>query len=122
MIQTEGMEETLNRILNDPDSMAQILSMARSFGMGRESEPSPPPEPMSKDPFFMDEGMLLQMMQLFQVMQQTDPRQDALVCALRAYLSPERQKKLDRAVELARLTKLAGVAFGKGGLFGGKVG
>ncbi len=122
MIQTEGMEETLNRILNDPDSMAQILTMARSFGMGRESETPPSPEPTSKDPFFMDEGMMFQMMQLFQVMQQTDPRQEALLCALRAYLSPERQMKLDRAAELARLTKLAGVAFGKGGLFGKGVG
>lgn len=109
----------LNRILNDPDSMAQILSMARSFGMGRESEspPTPPPEP--KEVPFMDEGMIFQMMQLFQHMQQRDPRQEALLGALRAYLAPERQKKLDRAMELARLTKLAGFAFGQGGLFGG---
>lgn len=122
MIQTEGMEEALNRILNDPDSMTQILSMARSFGMGQESEPSRPSPPPTRDPFPMDEGMLLQMMQLFQQMQQTDPKQDALLCALRAYLAPERQKKLDRAMELARLTRLAGFAFGSGGLFGGKVG
>ena len=113
------MEEQLNRILNDPDSMAQILSMARSFGMGQESEPSGPSAPPARDLFSMDEGMLLQMMQIFQAMQQTDPRQDALLCALRAYLAPERQKKLDRAMELARLTKLAGIAFGPGGLFGG---
>lgn len=120
MIQTEGMEETLNRILGDPDSMAQILSMARSFGMGQESGPSPVSEPPpARDPFSMDEGMLFQMMQLVYQMQQTDPRQEALLCALRAYLAPERQKKLDRAVELARLTRLAGVAFGSGGLFGG---
>ena len=102
----------LNRILNDPDSMAQILSMARSFGMGRESEPPPAPEPTAKDPFFMDGGMLLKMMQLFRVMEHSDPKQDALLCALRAYLAPERQEKLDRAVELARLTRLAGAALG----------
>lgn len=116
------MEEQLNRILNDPDSMAQILSMARSFGMGQESEASLPPTPPSRDSFFMDEGMLLQMMQIFQQLQQRDPRQEALLGALRAYLAPERQKKLDRAMELARLTKLAGLALGPGGLFGGKVG
>ena len=68
----------------------------------------------------MDEGMLLQMMQIFQQMQQTDPRQDALLCALRAYLAPERQRKLDRAMELARLTKLAGLALGPGGLLGNR--
>ncbi len=122
MITTEGMEEQLNRILNDPDSMAQILSMARSFGMGQESEPSRPSTPPPRDLFSMDEGMILQMMQIFQQLQQRDPRQEALLCALRAYLSPERQKKLDRAMELAQLTKLAGIALGPGGLFGGKVG
>ena len=119
MIQTEGMEETLQRILNDPDSMAQILTMARSFGMGQESEPPPTADSPTKDPFFMDEGMMFRMMQMFQAMQQTDPRQDALLGALRAYLAPERQRKLDRAMELARVMKLAGVAFGKGGVFGG---
>ena len=112
MIQTEGMEETLNRILSDPDSMAQILSMARSFGVGRESEEPPASEVPPMGSFVMDEGMLFQMMQLFRAMQQTDPKQDALLGALRVYLSPERQKKLDRAAELARLTKLAGIAFG----------
>ncbi len=122
MIQTEGMEEQLNRILNDPNTMAQILSMAQSFGMGQESEPSRPSTPFPRDLFSMDEGMLLQMMQIFQQLQQRDPRQDALLCALRAYLAPERQKKLDWAMELAQLTKLAGLALGPGGLFGGKEG
>ena len=122
MITTEGMEEALNRILNDPDSMAQILSMARSFGMGQESETSSPPPPSGGDPFPVDMGMLMQMMQLFQQMQQNDSKEQALLGALRAYLAPERQKKLDRAMELARLTKVAGIAFGNGGLFGGKVG
>lgn len=116
------MEDTLNRILSDPDSMAQILALARSFGMGQESESSSVSEPAQRGSFFMDEGMLMQMMQIFQVMQERDPRQEALLGALRAYLAPERQKKLDRAMELARLTKLAGIALGPGGLFGGKVG
>ncbi len=122
MIQTEGMEEQLNRVLNDPDTMAQILSMARSFGMGQEPEPSRPSPPPGRDLFSIDEGMILQMMQIFQQLQQRDPRQDALLCALRAYLAPERQRKLDRAMELAQLTKLAGLALGPGGVFGGKVG
>ena len=122
MIQTEGMEERLEQILKDPDSMEQILSMARAFGMGQESGSSSAPEPPMGGESFIDEGMVLQMMQLFMQMQQTDPRQDALLGALRAYLAPERQRKLDRAMELARLTRLARLAFGSGGLFGGKVG
>ncbi len=122
MIETEGMEEQLNRILNDPNSMAQILSMAQAFGMGQESEASMPPMSPVGDLFSMDGGMLLQIMQIVQQLQQRDPRQEALLGALRAYLAPERQKKLDRAMELAKLTRIAGIALGPGGLFGGKVG
>ena len=111
-----------NGVKNNLKHKRGVLSMARSFGMGQESEPSRPSAPPPRDLFSMDEGMLLQMMQIFQQLQQRDPRQDALLCALRAYLAPERQKKLDRAMELAQLTKLAGIALGPGGLFGGKVG
>ncbi len=122
MIQTEGLEEKLNQILNDPDSMAQILSMARSFGMGQESEPSASSPPPCGNPFPMDEGMLFQMMQIFQQMQQTDSKQEALLCALKPYLAPERREKLDQAMQLARFSRLAQLALGSGGLFGGKVG
>jgi hypothetical protein len=115
---TEGVEERLQQILNDPAGMAQILSMAQSFDMGQDSGPSEP----SSQGFSMDEGMLWQMMELFRQMQYTDRKQEALVCALKAYLAPERQEKLDRAMQLAKLSRLAGVAFGKGGIFGGKVG
>ncbi len=109
---TEGLEEKLNQILNDPDSMAQILSMAKSFGMQPEqpSEPTPPP--------LMDEGMMLRLMQMMQQMQHTDGKQEALLCALKPYLSPQRRDKLDRAMQLARISQLAGSALKNSDLFG----
>jgi hypothetical protein len=123
VIHTEGLEEQLNRILNDPDSMAQILSMAQSFGMGQESEPSQAAPPPVGEAFSIDPGMLIGMMDLFRQMQNSDPKQDALLCALRPYLAPERQEKLDRAIQLARLSYLAKFALGNSGLlFGGKGG
>ena len=115
MRHTEGLEEKLNQILNDPDSMAQIMSMAQSFGFQPESEPSPPPSSLP------DEDMLRGMMQLFQQMQQNDGKQEALLRALKPYLAPDRREKLDKAMQLARLSHIAGFAFGKsGGLFSGK--
>jgi len=113
VIVTEGLEDKLNRLLNDPDSMAQILSMAKSFGMS-EDQPSvkaaPPP---------IDENMMLGIMQLMQQLQQTDTKQDALLCALKPYLAPDRQAKLDKAMQLARISHLAGFALKNyGGLLG----
>ena len=51
MIATDNPEEKLKQILADPDSMAQILSLAQSFGMpteapsDRSSDNAPPPPP-----------------------------------------------------------------------------
>ena len=117
------MEEKLNQILNDPDSMAQIFSLARSLGLGQESEQVPPPPPPEARTVPVDEGMLFGMMQMLRQMQQTDPRQEALLCALRPYLGADRQDKLDRAIQLARLSFIAKLALGNSGLlFGAKGG
>ena len=114
MRHTEGLEEKLSQILNNPDSMAQIMSMAQSFGFQPEAEPSAP-SPLP------DAELLQGMMQLFQQLQQNDGRQEALLRALKPYLAPDRQEKLDRAMQLARLSHIAGFALGKpGGLFSGK--
>lgn len=113
MTGTEGLEEKLNQILNDPDSMAQILSMAKSFGMQPEQPSAPTAPPL------MDEGMMLSLMQMMQQLQQTDGKQEALLCALKPYLAPHRQEKLDRAMQLARISHLAGFALkNSGDLFG----
>ena len=62
------------------------------------------------------------MMQMMQQLQQTDTKQDALLCALKPYLSSERQSKLDKAMQLARLSRIAGFALKNyGGLFGKQV-
>ncbi len=110
MIVTEGLEEQLGAILNDPESMAQIFQMASSLGASSPSETSTP---------LMDENMLFSLMQLMQQLQQTDAKQDALLCALKPYLAPDRQAKLDKAMQIARLSRIAGFAMKNyGGLLG----
>ncbi len=104
---TEGLEEQLGAILNDPESMAQIFQMAKSFS---PSEASTPP---------IDENMIFSLLQIMQQLQQTDTKQDALLCALKPYLAPDRQAKLDKAMQLARLSQIARFAMKNyGGLLG----
>lgn len=118
MIATEGLEEKLQQLLNDPDSMAQILTLAQSFGMAPEAPgPATPPPPPPVDDAFM-QGL----MRLMQQARQADGRQEALLCALKPYLAPDRQARLDRATELARISHLAGAALGQYGILSGKGG
>ena len=124
----DGLEDKLQQILNDPQSMAQILSMAQSFGLQppepshapdapskpaappSKSEPHPkPPSPPPKPPQ-IDPRMLQSLMQLMQQAQQSDGKQEALICALKPFLAPERREKMDRAMQIARISHLAGFA------------
>ena len=123
MTHTDGLEDKLQQILNDPDSMAQILSLAKSFGMSPEPPsdhgPSAPPkqEPKIGMP---DEGFLQAVMGLMQQARQSDSKQEALLCALKPYLAPDRRDKIDRAMEIARISHLAGFALRNYGKLSGK--
>lgn len=109
-MKTDGLEERLEQLLNDPDSMAQILSMAKSFGLSPEDVPSSAPPPPPED------GLTQALLGVMQQVRKSDGRQEALLRALRAYLAPERQEKLDRAMQLARISHLAGAALGQYGI------
>lgn len=117
----DGLEDKLQQILNDPQSMAQILSMAQSFGLQppepshapdappKPGQPPKPPSPPPKPPQ-LDPRMLQTLTQLMQQAQQSDSKQEALICALKPFLAPERREKMDRAMQIARISHLAGFA------------
>lgn len=117
MTLTDGLEDKLQQILNDPDSMAQILSLAQSFGMQAESSPhdAPPPPPP-------DDGFVRAIMMLMQQAQHSDEKQEALLCALKPYLAPDRREKIDRAMQIAKISHLAGFALRNYGNLPGKGG
>lgn len=104
MIGTENLEEKLSQVLNDPNSMAQLMSFAQSLGMG-------PPG---------DDAFVRGILQLVRQANQKDGPQEALLAALKPYLRPERREKLDRAMRIARISQIAGGALKQhGGLLGG---
>ena len=124
MIFTEGLEEKLQQILNDPGSMAQILSLAQSFGLQNPTEtpskPQAPPPPSFSMP---DAGFAQAIMGLMQQAQHSDGKLEALMCALKPFLRPEKREKMDQAMHLARISHLASFALKNyGGLLGQKGG
>lgn len=117
-------EEALNSLLADPDAMGQIMDLAGKLGLGSEGagspgpDPSPsaqeaPPEPPGPPPLLGADqlGQMGKLLALFQTSRQTDQEADALLAALRPYLRPDRQRKLDRACQLAGLSRAARQAY-----------
>lgn len=121
-------DDKLNTLLSNPDAMAQIMQMAQSLaGGGQEPQASPPPQPASPPPpqppippqaasafggadLFsslaggMDPGLLVKLLPLIQELGgQQDSNARQLLYALRPYLKAERQEKIERALQLARL-------------------
>lgn len=116
----EGLEEQLQKIMNDPDSMAQILSLAQSFGLQppQEQTPSAP----SAAPAPPDDGFVKAVFGMMQQAQQSDGKQEALLAALKPYLRPERRGNIDRALQIAKISHLAGFALRNYGSLPGKGG
>ena len=122
MIGTENLEEKLSQVLNDPNSMAQLMSFAQSLGMGPPDAPPPPGPPPgpSPGPPPGDDAFVRGILQLVRQANQKDGPQEALLAALKPYLRPERREKLDRAMRIARISQIAGGALKQhGGLLGG---
>ena len=100
MIGTENLEEKLSQVLNDPNSMAQLMSFAQSLGMGPPDAPPPPGPPPgpSPGPPPGDDAFVRGILQLVRQANQKDGPQEALLAALKPYLRPDRREKLDRAM------------------------
>lgn len=125
-------DDKLNELLSNPDSMAQIMRLAQTLSGetgGGETEPpqsppqtrqasqdrhhqGPPPENGGGDLLSgltggLDPKLLMRLLPLVQELGgQQDSNARTLVYALRPYLKPERQEKVERALQLARLFHL----------------
>ena len=110
----DDMESKLGAILNNPDMMAQIMSMAQQFS-GGESAPSPPPppQPTSNIPDGLDIDMLMKVAGMANSAN-VDKDQRALLLALRPYLTSERIGRLEKAMRASKLAGLASSFLGSG--------
>lgn len=118
------LEEKLNAILGDQAAMGQIMALAQSLG---KSAPAPREEGENRedrenrgadpggvpaDPFSALDPKLLQMgARLWQEYQEGDQRSAELLEALRPFLREKRRARLDRAVQIARLSHVIRIAF-----------
>ena len=109
----EGMDEKMADVLGNPQLMQQIMSMAQSLGSGSDM---PQPAAREQQPRIEMNPELLNGIMSLAGKIGTDSHQQALLCALRPYLTEGRISKLERAMRAAKLANAASAAFGSGAL------
>ena len=129
-----GFEDKLNAILGDREAMGQIMALAQSLGKQEEQcekpqqqegeegyvpvwtqEESQPPVQSQPDLGSMlggiDPKMMQMGMRLLEEYNRGDDRNAALLTALRPFVREERFAKMDRAIQIARLSRVIRVLF-----------
>ena len=98
------MENMLQSVLGNPEAMEKIMAMAQSLGA---SQPQPPPSPQEESGFDLPDMQMLQKMATLAGKSSIDPDQRALIAALRPYIGAHRLKRLERAMQAAKMAGLA---------------
>lgn len=105
------LEEKLGAVLNDPQMMQQIFTMAQTLG----SQPTVSAQESTASEPGLDPGMLQKLAGMVR-QGNMEPNQQALLSALSPYLSTARIGKLERAMKAARLAGAASTFLNAGGL------
>ena len=115
------LDEKLNALLSDPNSMAQVMQLAQqlsgTFGSASQpasaSPPPPPPPQQPSQPSFdasflggLDPKLIGRFLPLIHEYTQSNSNTTQLLYALRPFLKAEKQDKIERAAKLARLIHL----------------
>ncbi|MBQ3102704.1 MAG: hypothetical protein IJC58_00280 [Oscillospiraceae bacterium] len=107
-------EDKLNAILSDPESMAQILQLAQNFSSPAE-EASDKGSGDGFDFFSLlgsdfDPGLITKLLPLIKEYGKgQNSNASQLLKALQPFLKEERQAKVDQALQLARILRIAKV-------------
>ena len=114
----DGMEEKLGTILNNPQLMQQIMSMAQSLSQSGEAPAPPQSTPVKESLPSMPEIDPTMIKKLSGLAGQSsiDREQQALLKALSPYLSRDRIGKLEKAMRAAKMARFASSLLGQGGI------
>lgn len=106
------MDDKLGAILNNPQMMQQIMSMAQSLG---QAAPPQPEKPSDNSPSLPDPALLQKLSGLASTAG-ADREQQALIHALSPYVGSEKLRRLERAMRAAKMAQMASSFLGNGGL------
>lgn len=102
----DDFSDQISKILNDPQAMEQIRSMAGM--LGAENKPQPAPmQKSSSNNNMMSPEILNAVSRIMPLMSEYNKEDDGtrLLAALRPFLSRERQRKLDEASRMLHILR-----------------
>lgn len=108
-------EEKLDSILNNPQAMSQIMSLAQSLSgdsqKGSVPSPAEASTPTSSNAdLSLDPQLLSKMLSLLDSCNEQDDQRVALLTALRPFVKERRYARLDKAIQVAKLSRMARMA------------
>ena len=104
------LEDQISRVLNDPEQMSRITALAQSLMGEGQAAPASSPEGAETGP---GPDLLAGLGRLLAAPAGGGGDQAALLAAMKPWLSATRKQKLGRAMQLARIAKLARRAMGE---------
>ncbi|MCD8143271.1 MAG: hypothetical protein LUD83_08375 [Clostridiales bacterium] len=129
----EDFEEKLNTILSSPETMGQIMALANSISgkpegaapaqegqVQPQEAPAQPPQggaaQQTGDMLSLlqglDPSMLTKLAALYREYTRGEDEKAALLTAMRPFLRPERQEKVEKALQITRISRVIQAAFG----------
>ena len=116
----DELERALRAVLDDPAQLQELRALAGSLGLGQPDAaapqeaavpPMPPPAPPPVQPPVQETVSLPEpAAAMLRQAGKADKKQEALLLALKPFLRKDRQSKIDRALQAARLASLASLA------------
>lgn len=115
----DELERALRAVLDDPAQLQELRALAGSLGLGQPDAaapqeaavpPMPPPAQPPKPPVQETVSLPEPAAAMLRQAGKADKKQEALLLALKPFLRKDRQSKIDRALQAARLASLASLA------------
>lgn len=122
----DELERALRAVLDDPAQLQELRTLAGSLGLGQPDAaapqeaavppmppmppPAPPPAQPSKPPVQETVSLPEPAAAMLRQAGKADKKQEALLLALKPFLRKDRQSKIDRALQAARLASLGSLA------------
>ena len=100
------LEDRISSILGDPAQMEKITQMAKSLMGGNDSPQNDPDTSLPG----IDPAMLGRLSRLMNDSGAQGGSHQALLLAMKPYLSEKRRVKMDKALQLARFARIARIA------------
>lgn len=101
------IDDKLGAILNNPQLMQQIMTMAQSLGSQQQNDKPPSAAPPATTTPSLPDPAMLQALSGLAEGTGADSQQRALLSALSPYLSRDRIHRLEKAMRAAKMAKLA---------------